>query len=60
MKDSILTTSQLGLKCKSKKKLYQLMVTDVNVYMPPIKLSNCEYVAGVIENGIKVNINIYQ
>ena len=58
MEDSILTTSQLGLKCKSKKELYQLMVTEANVYISPIKLSNCEYVAGVIEGIIKVNINI--
>ena len=48
MEDSILTTSQLGLKCKSKKELYQLMDTEVNMYISPIKLSNCEYVAGVI------------
>ena len=54
------TTSQLGLKFKSKKELYQLMVTEANVYMPPIKLSNCKYVAGVIEGSIKVNINICQ
>ena len=36
------------------------MVTEANVYMPPIKLSNCKYVAGVIEGSIKVNINICQ
>ena len=36
------------------------MVTEAYVYMLLIKLSNCEYVAGVIEGSIKIKINICQ
>ena len=55
MEKDIITTSQLGFKCKSKKEVYQLMVAQGKVYMPPIKLSNHEYVAGVIEGNIRVS-----
>ena len=55
MEEEIITTSQLGIKCKSKKEVHQLMATEGHVYMPPIKLSNHDYVAGVIEGSIKVS-----
>ena len=54
MDQEIITTSELGLKFKSKKEVHQLMTTQGNVYMPPIKLNNHDYVEGVIEGSIKV------
>ena len=54
MEEEITTTSQLGIKCKSIKEVHQLMTTEGHVYMPPIKLSNHDYVAGFIEESIKI------
>ena len=57
MEEKVIATSQLGIKCKSKKEVYQLMATQGRVYMPPIKLSNHDYVAGIIEGSVKVRRN---
>ena len=57
MEEEVFTTSQLRIKCKSKKEVYQLMATEGKVYMPPIKLSNHDYVAGIIEGSVKVRRN---
>ena len=56
MDEQIITISQLGVERKSKKEVYQLMATEGRVYMPPLKLSNHEYIPGVIEGSVKVRL----
>ena len=57
MEEEVITTSQLGIKCKSKKEVYQLMATGGRVCMPPIKLSSHDYVADFIEESVKKKRN---
>ena len=37
--------NKLALKCRSKKKMYNLMVTDCDIYMPPMQMQT----AGISE-----------
>ena len=49
MDQEIITISEPDQKCKSKKEVHQIMTTQGNVHMPPIQLSNHDYVTGIIE-----------
>ena len=55
MEEEFVTTAELGIKWKSKKEVYQVMTTQGNVYLPTIKLSNHDYVAGILEGTTKVS-----
>ena len=46
--------NKLALKCHCKKEMYNLMVTDCDIYMPPIADANSWYVREVMVGTIKV------
>ena len=48
------TNSELSMKCKLEKEACQLMTTQRNMYITPIKLNNNDYITGLIESNIKV------
>ena len=51
----ILTVQLCGLKAKSKKEMYRLLVTDGKLYLPPIELSNHQYIRGILTGKKLVN-----
>ena len=55
-----LDLSQLSIKWRSKKELYDVLSSDCGIYMPPIQYANSNYVSGVITGAIKVGINSNQ
>ena len=52
-----LDLSQLSIKWRSKKELYDVLSWDCCIYMPPIQYANSNYVSGVITGTIKVGIS---
>ena len=44
----ILTVQMCGLKSKSKKEMYRLLVSDGKLYLPPIGLANHKYIRGIL------------
>ena len=51
-----LDLKQLSIKCRSKKELYDVLVSDWGIYMPPIQFANSGYVRVIITGEIKVRI----
>ena len=51
-----LDLNQVSIKCRSKKELYDVLVSDWGIYMPPIQFANSDYVRGIITGKIKVGI----
>ena len=49
-----LTCQLIGLKAKSKKEMYRLLVTEANVYLPPIREANYLYIRGILTGEKKV------
>ena len=39
---------ELGLKAKSKKELYNLLVSDVGIFLPPIKEANAKFISDIL------------
>ena len=46
--------SKLAVKARSKKELYDVLLSDCGIYMPPIQFANADYVRGVVTGLIKV------
>ena len=46
--------SKLAVKARSKRELYEVLLSDCGVYMPPIQFANADYVRGVVTGLIKV------
>ena len=46
---------QLALKCHSKKEVYNVLLSDCDVYLPPIQFANSGYIKGVLRGTIKVS-----
>ena len=49
---------QMGIKCMSKREVYNTLAIKGNIYLPPIHDTNCDYISDVISgrkmvNGIK-------
>ena len=59
MEGTHITTSELGIKAKSKHEVYRLLWADGNVYIPPEKEANYDYLSSVIRGEKKVNTHIY-
>ena len=53
-----LDISQVSIKCKFKKELYEILVADWGIYMPPIQFANSGYVRGVITGEVKVRFEL--
>ena len=51
-----LTWQIIGLKNKSKKEMYRLLVTEANVYLLPIREANYLYIRGILTGAKKVFI----
>ena len=45
---------ELSIKWRNKKDMYDLLATDADVYMPPIKFVNIYYVRGIVKRDVKV------
>ena len=39
---------ELGLKAKSKKELYNLLVSDVGIFLPPMKEANAKFISYIL------------
>ena len=52
-----LDLKQVSIKCRSKKELYDLLVSDWGIYLPPIQFANSSYVRGIVTGEIKVRFN---
>ena len=50
-------TMEFGLKAKSINEIYRLLVTDVRLYLPPMKESNYNYIACLL-SGEKLVSNL--
>ena len=48
--------NELAIKCKSKKELYDVMLNDCDVYLPPIQFANAPYMRGVVSGKILVKM----
>ena len=46
---------ELKIKCKYKKELYDAMLNDCEVYLPPIKFADASYMRGVVSGQILVS-----
>ena len=49
---------QLALKCCSKKEVYNVLLTDYEVYLPPIQFVNSGYIKGVLRGTINVSNSV--
>ena len=54
-----LTWSMIGLKAKSKKEIYRFMVTDADVYLPPLKEADYKYIRGILTGVKKAFVSSY-
>ena len=43
-----ITCQLVGLKAKSKKEMYRLLVSDAHIYLPPIKEANYLYIRQIL------------
>ena len=43
-----LKVQMYGLKAKSKKEMYRLLVTDGKLYLPPIEFANHQYIRAIL------------
>ena len=50
--------SQVSIKCKSKKELYEIFVADWGIYISPNQFANYGYVRGVITGEVKVRFEL--
>ena len=46
--------NRLAIKARSKKELYDVLLSDCGIYMPPIQFANANYVRDVLTGLIKV------
>ena len=51
-----LSVDLIGLKAKSKREMYQLLPTDGNIYLPPLKEANYIYIRGILTGTKKVSV----
>ena len=51
----ILNLNELSIKWKSKKELYDVMLNDCDVLLPPIRYANAAYMRGVISGKVLVS-----
>ena len=48
MERGSLTTMEFGVKARSKNEVYRLLATEGNLYLPPMKESNYDYIANLL------------
>ena len=48
----------LSIRCKSKKELYDLLVHDCELYLPPVQYANAQYIRNVVTGKNKVRVRI--
>ena len=46
---------ELALKCRSKKEVYNVLLFDWDVYLPPIQSANSSYIRGVVRGTVNVS-----
>jgi hypothetical protein len=50
------TVQDLSLIARSKKELYNVLVRDSEIYMPPIKEANAKYIRKIVSGKAKVRL----
>ena len=51
--------NELAIKCKSKMDVYDVILNDCDVYLPPIQFANAEYIRAVISGKILVSLTLF-
>ena len=52
-----LNLSQLAVKWKSKKELYDVLTNDWGLYLPPIEYANASYIFNIMTGKTRVSTN---
>ena len=55
MEEARITVLDLGIKARSKREVYRLLSTDGDVYLPPEKEANYDYLASILRGDKKVS-----
>ena len=50
-----MTAFELGVKARSKRKLYNLLQSDVNIYLPPCREHKAKYLSDIISGNKSVS-----
>ena len=58
MEETQITVLDLGVKAKSKREVYRLLSTEGDVYMPPEKEANYDYLATILKGDKRVSLPI--
>ena len=51
-----LNLGNLALKCKSKKEMYDVLLNDCGVYLPPIEYANASYIRNIMTGKVDVRL----